>query len=110
MPAWFAIARATLPYVAEIAAAAIPVFTSRRKAEKSTEAASELIGELQTAVTDNWEKIHTLALQLQTTIEGLDTLVTAQQAELARLRKVQRRTTWIAVLTLLLTLGVIVFK
>jgi hypothetical protein len=86
MAAWIPVLKAALPYIGNIVAAAVPVFTSRKGQDASAELVSRQITELQEAVTGNAEAVKTLAAQLEQSITALD----AGEAELAqRLAAVQ---------------------
>ncbi len=61
------------PYIAQVATAAIPAFTSKPSGETKTDPViAQQITELQTAVTQNAQSVHTLAEKLQQVIEGLE--------------------------------------
>lgn len=66
------ILKAVAPYLAQVATAALPAFTSRLKAEKSDHVVGEQIQELQEAVTQNAQSIHVLAEKLQQAIQGIE--------------------------------------
>jgi len=80
MPAWLPVLKAALPYVSNIVAAALPVFTARREEDASGELISRQIAELQEAVTGNAETVKGLAAQVEKTITALD----AGEADLAQ--------------------------
>ena len=80
MAAWLPVLKAALPYVSNIVAAALPVFTARRGPDASAELVSRQIAELQDAVTHNAEAVKGLAAQVEKTITALD----GGEAELAR--------------------------
>ncbi len=80
MAAWLPVLKAALPYVGNIVAAALPVFTSRKGQEASAELVSRQIAELQAAVTANAETVKGLAAQVEKTITALD----AGEADLAQ--------------------------
>jgi len=68
------------PYIAQVAAAAIPAFTSKPTEEnRSDPVVIKQIEELQTAVTQNAQSVHILAEKLQQVIEGLEN--TAENAK-----------------------------
>lgn len=65
--------KAVGPYVAQIAAAAIPAFTSKpAEAVKTDPVVAKQIEELQAAATQNAQSIHVLAEKLQQTIQGIE--------------------------------------
>lgn len=67
------IIKAVAPYLAQIATAAIPVFTSKSTSTtKSDTFIAEQIEELQAAATKNAESIHVLAEKLQQTVQGIE--------------------------------------
>lgn len=67
------IIKAVAPYVAKIATAAIPAFTSKpTEVAKSDPVIAKQIEELQAAATQNAESIRVLAEKLQQAIEGIE--------------------------------------
>ena len=80
MAAWLPVLKAALPYIGNIVAAALPVFTARRELDASAELVSRQIAELQEAVTGNAAAVKGLAAQVEQTITALD----AGEAELAQ--------------------------
>lgn len=108
MPAWLPILKATLPYLTQIVTTAIPVFTSRSssKNNKGTEKVlpdeviNKQISELQAAVTQNAESLHTLASKLQESLQGIDFAAGSLQAQLASLRRLARGALVVAVISL----------
>lgn len=66
------IIKVVAPYIAQVATAAIPVFTSRSEKLKSDTLVSEQIEELQSAATQNGQSIHLLAEKMQHVIQGLE--------------------------------------
>lgn len=72
--------KAVAPYIAQVATVAIPAFTSKSAEETKADAiVVRQIAELQTAVTQNAQSVHTLAEKLQQVIEGLES--TAEDAK-----------------------------
>ncbi len=71
MPAWLPLLKASLPYVTQIVATALPAFTAKPAEEKTDDLTAQQIAELQSAATNNAESIHVLAEKLQQTIEGI---------------------------------------
>jgi hypothetical protein len=67
-----ALIKAIAPYVTQVAAAAIPAFTSKPEAIKSDPVVSKQIEELQTAATHNAQSIQTLAEKLQQAMQGIE--------------------------------------
>jgi chromosome segregation ATPase len=81
MAAWLVpVLKAALPYVSNIVAAAVPVFTNRKVQDGSAELVSLQIDELQKAVTGNAEAVKGLAAQVEKTITALG----AGEADLAQ--------------------------
>jgi chromosome segregation ATPase len=80
MPPWLPVLKAALPYVSNIVAAALPVFTARRGQDATADLVSRQIAELQEAVTGNAETVKGLAAQVEQTIAALD----AGEADLAQ--------------------------
>lgn len=80
----FSIIKAVAPYVAQIAAEAIPAFTSKPAATaKSDPIIAKQIAELQAAATQNAESIQVLAENLQQAIEGIEVAAQVAQKQLA---------------------------
>jgi hypothetical protein len=103
MAAWLPLVKAALPYVAEIARAAIPAFTSRSAGDKPEELMQKQIAELQAAVTQNAESVRVLGKQLQDTIQAIDTVASAMDQE-------RRRQHRLLVLCLVATLGALLMS
>ncbi|MEZ4599042.1 MAG: hypothetical protein R2940_04555 [Syntrophotaleaceae bacterium] len=72
------IIKAVAPYLAQIASAAIPAFTSKPETARTDPVLSRQIEELQAAATENAKSIHLLAEKMQQTIQGLESA--AQEA------------------------------
>lgn len=72
MAVWIPLLKASLPYVTQIVASAIPAFTAKPEAERANDLTAQQIAELQSAVTQNAESIHILAEKLQQTIQGIE--------------------------------------
>lgn len=108
MPAWLPILKASLPYLTQIVTTAIPVFTSRSSGKNSKgaekplpdEVVNKQISELQAAVTQNAESLHTLASKLQESLQGIDFAAGSLQAQLAGLRRLARAALVVAVISL----------
>jgi methyl-accepting chemotaxis protein len=66
------IIKAVAPYIAQVATAAIPAFTSKSEIAKTDQVVAKQIQELQEAVTQNAESIHVLAEKLQQAIQSLE--------------------------------------
>lgn len=73
------ILKAAAPYIAQVATATIPAFTSKSDAEKEDQVVAKQIEELQEAATQNAQSVHLLAEKLQQTIESLE--AAGQEAE-----------------------------
>ncbi|ODN65841.1 hypothetical protein [Methylophaga muralis] len=67
------IIKAVAPYVAQVAAYAIPAFTAKPEAVKADPVLIKQIEELQKAATQNAKSIHVLAENMQQTITGFET-------------------------------------
>lgn len=80
MAAWLPVLKAALPYISNIVAVAVPVFTSRKEQDASAGLVSQQIAELQEAVIRNTEAVKGLAAQVEQTITALD----AGEADLAQ--------------------------
>ena len=79
----FPIIKAVIPYIAQIATAAIPAFTAKPEAAKSDPVVAKQIEELQTAATQNAESIHLLAEKLKQTIQDLEEAAQNAQRQIA---------------------------
>ena len=66
------IIKAVAPYIAQVATAAIPAFTSKSEAAKSDQVVAKQIQELQEAATQNAQSIHMLAEKLQQAIQSIE--------------------------------------
>ena len=64
--------KAIAPYLAQVATAAIPAFTSKPEAVKLDPVLSKQIEELQAAATHNAQSIHVLADKMQQAIQGME--------------------------------------
>ncbi|MBU1666372.1 MAG: hypothetical protein KKG92_13375, partial [Gammaproteobacteria bacterium] len=73
MAAWLPVLKAALPYVSNIVAAALPVFTSRRGQDATGDLIGRQIAELQDAVTSNAETVKGLAAQLEQALSAIAT-------------------------------------
>lgn len=70
--AWLPAVKIVLPYLAQIASAAIPALTRKADRSESDEVTRRQIAELQDAVTRNAESIRTLAAQMEKVVQDLD--------------------------------------
>jgi|SRR5690606_7647395 hypothetical protein len=78
------IIKAVAPYVAQVATAAIPAFTSKpTESAKSDPVITRQIEELQAAATRNAESIHVLAENLQQAIQGIELAATDAKKQIA---------------------------
>jgi hypothetical protein len=73
------IIKAIAPYLAQIATAAIPAFTSKPDAVKSDPVVARQIEELQEAATQNAQSIHVLAEKIQHAMQDIENA--AQEAK-----------------------------
>lgn len=87
MAAWLPVLKAALPYVSNIVAAALPVFTARRGQDTPDDVVPRQISELQEAVTRNAETVKGLAAQLEQTLSAIAAGETEQAQQLATLRE-----------------------
>ena len=87
MAVWLPILKASLPYVTQIVATAIPAFTSKPVSRKPDDEVQRQIAELQSAVTKNAESVQSLAMQLKVALEGIDLGAIEIQKELVKLRR-----------------------
>lgn len=69
------ILKVVAPYLAQVAAAAIPAFTSKPEAVKSDLVVAKQIEELQAAATQNAQSVHVLAEKIQQTMQGIENAV-----------------------------------
>jgi len=72
------------PYVAQVATAAIPAFTSKPETVKLDPVLSRQIEELQTAAKQNAESIHVLAANLQKAMSGVETAAQDARSQIAK--------------------------
>jgi hypothetical protein len=87
MAAWLGPAlKAVLPHIGTIVSAVMPVFTSRRadSAGEQLQLLQEQITELQYATSQNAEYIKDLAVQLQSTVTGLEQLAVIAESKIRR--------------------------
>jgi len=77
------IVRAVVPYIAQIATAAIPAFTSKSEAVKADPVVSRQIEELQTAATQNAQSIQVLAEKLKIAIQELEVAAQGARRQIA---------------------------
>jgi len=87
MAAWLPIVKTALPIIAEVVAVARPMFTSKSKNSERDELTTRQIEELQSAATQNADSVKSLAGQVQTTFEGLESAATDLQRNLERQQK-----------------------
>ena len=87
MAVWLPILKASLPYVTQIVATAIPAFTSKPVSGKPDDEVQRQIAELQSAVTKNAESVQSLAMQLKVALEGIDSGAIELQKELLKIRR-----------------------
>lgn len=91
MSAWLALIKAGLPYIAEIVADNLPVFTKRKEPSPNpADLMSQQIAELQQAVQHNAESIKALAEQLQQTLKALEAAAAEQELLRMRIRSARR--------------------
>jgi hypothetical protein len=72
-----------MPYLTQIAAAAIPAFTSKPETAKSDPVVSRQIEELQSAATQNAQSIQVLANKLQQAILDIESAAQAGRKQVA---------------------------
>jgi hypothetical protein len=87
MPVWIPLLKASLPYLTQVVATAIPAFTAKTPNARAEEVIPRQIAELQGAATHSAEAVKALAEQLAKTIEGIDAGSTRVQKELQFLRR-----------------------
>jgi hypothetical protein len=111
MPVWLPLLKASLPYVTQIVATAIPAFTTKPPAEKSgkvdkvDDVTAQQIAELQTAVTQNAESIHVLAEKLQQTIQGIEAAGIELQKKLEFFRRLMFAAIGVAIVSLVIAIA-----
>lgn len=66
------IIKAVAPFLAQVATAAIPAFTSKPEAVKSDPVVARQIEELQAAATQNAQSVHVLAEKIQQTMRDIE--------------------------------------
>ena len=109
MIAWAPILSA-LPLVIEIIKQAKPVFTSSKENNSDTEVITTQITELQLAVTQNAESLTELAMQLKSTIEGIDSGASNVQDIINNQRRIIYITSAISLLSLGIAIWVLLSK
>jgi TolA-binding protein len=82
------ILKAVAPYLAQVATAAIPAFTSKPEAAKSDQVVAEQIQELQEAATQNAESIHVLAEKLQQAIQSIEGAAQEAQRQISTYKRI----------------------
>lgn len=110
MALWLPLLKASLPYVTQIVASAIPAFTSKPDATNRPASTSrpeddvtaKQIVELQSAVTQNAESIHVLAEKLQLTIQGIEQAGNSFQKEMLYFKRLAFISLGVAALSLVL--------
>lgn len=80
---YLSIVKAIAPYIAQVAAAAIPAFTSKPEVAKTEPFVAEQIHELQEAATQNAQSIHMLAEKLQQAIQSIESSAQAAQKQIS---------------------------
>ncbi len=107
MAVWLPILKASLPYVTQIVATAIPAFTSKPAIAKPDDEVQKQIAELQSAATKNAESVQSLAMQLKVALEGIDTGAIELQKELQKLRRIAVSAAVVAALSTLVAIFVV---
>lgn len=103
------IIKAVAPYLAQVATAAIPAFTSKpAESAKSLPVMAKQISELQKAATQNAESIHVLAEKLQQVVHGLEVAAEEGRKEVAAYKTMVIAALGLAGLSLLLSFGLLV--
>jgi len=91
MAAWLPLLKAALPYVTDIVAERLPVFTKRKEQEKSAAELqalhSEQIAELQQAAQHGAEQTKALAEQLKTALSAIEAGASEQVQLVAELKR-----------------------
>lgn len=77
------IIKAVTPYIAQVATAAIPAFTSRSEKVKADDVMVKQIQELQAAAIQNAESIHLLAEKLQQGMQSIERASQDAQSQIA---------------------------
>jgi len=80
------IIKAVAPYVAQVAAYAIPAFTAKPETVKADPVLVNQIEELQGAATQNAQSIHLLAENMQQAITGFETAAEQANKQIATYR------------------------
>lgn len=108
MPVWLPLLKASLPYVTQIVASAIPAFTSKPDAMRTDDITAQQIVELQSAVTQNAESIHILAEKLQQTIQGIEQAGVSLQKEIIFFKRLAYISVALASVSLCLALWLLI--
>ena len=104
MPVWLPLLKASLPYVTQIVATAIPAFTAKPPEEKTDDITAQQIAELQSAATQNAESIHVLAEKLRQTIEGIDAAGNELQKKIIFFRRLAYSSITVATVSLVIAI------
>ena len=88
MVPWLTLLKAGLPYVADIVADRVPVFTNRKdEAKNATELTAQQIAELQQVAQRNAEAIKALAEQMQRTVSAVEAGATENERVISELKQ-----------------------
>lgn len=99
------IIKAVAPYVAQVAAYAIPAFTSKPdEAMKADPVLVKQIEELQEAATQNAQSIHVLAENMQQAITGFETAAEAAKKQINTYRNLLLLAFGLSALSILLSI------
>lgn len=111
MALWIPLLKASLPYVTQIVATAIPAFTSASTSSsgKVDDVTTQQIAELQSAVTQNAESIHILAEKLQQTIQGIEVASLELQRKIIFFKRLAYSAIGMAGLSLMLAIWALAF-
>ena len=101
MAAWLPAVKVVLPYLTQIVAAAVPVFTKRADRLGAEELTRNQISELQDAVTHNAESLKILAAQLEKAISDIDVAS-------AKIERAIKTTRTLAILALVFSITAII--
>lgn len=82
------IIKAIAPYLAQVATAAIPAFTSKPDAVKSDPVVAKQIEELQAAAIQNAQSIHVLAEKIQQAMQDIENTAQEANRQIAAYKKI----------------------
>lgn len=102
------IIKAVAPYVAQVAAYAIPAFTAKPETVKADPVLVKQIEELQEAATQNAQSIHVLAENMQQAISGFETAAEEARKQITTYRNLLFLSLGLSVVSVLICIYLLV--